>query len=135
METWNRALARLSGMAVEQARHFDRVAVPEAGRLTVVFRPEYDFAKLLCERPEQTARFEQALAAVTGRPVRVEFAVDAPAAGGAGQRGAAKPVSQQQRTVEASKHPLIKRAAELFGAMPTHVENIPTRSASEGNNP
>ena len=76
VEVWNRVLAGLSGMAVDQARHFDSVAF-RANRLVIRFKPVYDFSKGFCERPEQIARFEKTLTEVTGQTIRVEFALTA----------------------------------------------------------
>jgi hypothetical protein len=80
----------------------------------------------MCERPDQAARFEQALAEVTGRRIRVEFAlVSEP-------NSSESPVptraaSPQQRLLEVVKHPLVQRASELFGAQPVRVDD-PTDS-------
>ena len=120
VEIWNRALSRLSGMIVDQARHFDSVAVPAPNRLVIRFKPVYAVFKSACERPEQVARFEQALAEVTGQPIRVEFALaeEAPAKA----EPPAKVVPAHQRLLEAAKHPLVRRAGELFGAQPIQVD-------------
>ena len=44
-EIWSRALSRLSGMVVEQARQFDSVAFPAPNRLVIRFKPGYAFFK------------------------------------------------------------------------------------------
>jgi DNA polymerase III subunit gamma/tau len=120
-EIWDRALSRLSGMAVEHARQFDRLTLSPPDGLVISFKPGYAVAKTFCERPEQVVRFEQALAEATGRRIRVEFIIDAELSG-AGAATPAKPVSQHQMMMEISKRPMIQRAAELFGASPTRVE-------------
>jgi DNA polymerase-3 subunit gamma/tau len=125
VETWQLALGRLSGMAVDQARCFHRVAAVADDRLLVSFRPEYAVAKSSCERPEQLNRFEQALSEVAGRRIRIDFALDAADAGGTDATPPPRTVSQHQLTMEIAKHPLIQRAAELFGAVPTRVEPPP----------
>ncbi len=121
-EIWDRALSRLSGMAVEHARQFDRIAISAPDRLVISFKPVYAVAKTFCERPEQVVRFEQALAEATGRQIRVEFIIDAEQSGTGAAAKPVKPVSQHQMMLEISKHPMIQRAAELFGASPTRVE-------------
>jgi DNA polymerase-3 subunit gamma/tau len=121
-EIWDRALSRLSGMAVEHARQFDRITISPPDRLVISFKPGYAVAKTFCERPEQVARFEQALAEATGRRIRVEFIIDAEQSGAGAAAMPAKPVSQHQMMLDISKHPMIQRAAELFGATPTRVE-------------
>lgn len=123
VEVWNAALSRLSGMAADQAMHFDSVVLAAANRLVIRFKSGYAVCKSACERPEQVARFEQALAEVTGQRVRVEFALaaDEPAA----QTPAAAParvVSPHQRLLEAMQHPLVHRAGELFGAQPIRID-------------
>ena len=91
-------------------------------RLVISFKPGYAVAKSFCERPEQVARFEQALAETTGRRIRVEFIIDAEESSAGTVATPAKSVSQHQLMLEVSKHPMIQRAAELFGATPSHVD-------------
>ncbi|MEN6457737.1 MAG: DNA polymerase III subunit gamma/tau [Thermoguttaceae bacterium] len=117
---WTGALKRLSGMVVDQARQFDSVAIGAPNRLVIRFKPGYAVSKSVCERPEQVARFEQALAEVTGQPVRVTFALSEES-----QTQAEAPrraVSAHQRLAEAAEHPLVRQATELFGAQPVRVE-------------
>ncbi|MHC4175959.1 MAG: DNA polymerase III subunit gamma/tau [Planctomycetota bacterium] len=122
---WTRALAAASGMVVEQARQFDRVAVSGPDRLVISFKPEYALAKSFCERPEQLARLEEALAEVAGRPVRVSLAVDEEGAGAGEPAESARQGSPHQRLLEVASHPMIRRAEELFGAQPVRVDEPP----------
>ncbi len=125
-EIWSTALSRLSGMVAEQARQFDRVAVTEPDRLVVSFKPSFALAKSTCERPDQVARFEKALAEVTGRPTRVRFTLDE--GGTVASQPAAKtpePAAPHQRLAEVAEHPMVRRAGELFGAQPTRVDDPP----------
>ncbi len=124
VEIWNRAIKRLSGMVVDQARQFDSAAVPAPNRLVIRFKPGYAVCKSACERPEQVARIERALAEVTGRPVRVAFALSEE--GPAQAEAAARAAPAHQRLAEAAKHPLVRRAGELFGAQPVRVDDPPT---------
>ena len=120
VEVWDRALSRLSGMAADQARQFDSIAIPAPNRLVIRFKSGYAVCKSACERPEQVARFEQALAEVCGQRIRVEFALAADEAGQSGAVSApARAVSPHQRLLEVMKHPLVHRAGELFGAQPS----------------
>jgi DNA polymerase III subunit gamma/tau len=122
VEVWNRAVSRLSGIAADQARQFDSVEVATPDRLVIRFRSGYAVCKSACERPEQVARFEQALAEVCGRRVRVEFALaaeeprDAVATPG-------RAASPHQRLLDVVQHPLVQRAGELFGAQPVRVDD------------
>ncbi len=122
VEVWNKALSRLAGSVVEHGRRFEQLLFSPPDRLVISFKPMYAVAKSFCERPEQVARFQQVLAEITGRQIRLEFIVNA---GEAGPGGSAKPDKippQHQLIAEIIKHPLVQRATELFGANPTHVE-------------
>ncbi len=122
VEIWNRALSKLSGMIVEQAKQFESVAIPAPNRLVIRFKNEYAVFKNSCERPEQVAKFEQSLAEVTGQRIRIEFALAASdPESAAAQAPPAKVVSPHLRKMEMSQHPLIQRAAQLFGAEVTDV--------------
>jgi DNA polymerase-3 subunit gamma/tau len=128
VEIWNRVLARLSGMVVEHARQFETVAFSAPHRLVVRFKAGYDLCKSACERPEQVARFQQALAEVTGGRVELAFALASPEAG---QQEPAttsgRSISPHQRLMDAMRHPLVQRAGELFGAQPMRVDDPPSR--------
>ena len=127
METWNRVLAELSGMVADHARQFDSVAISAPNRLVISFKPSYTFAKSVCEKPDHVARFEQILAAITGQNVRVEFSLAEQHLPHEEPNRAAKFVSQHQRIMEVSKHPMIQRAGELFGATPTGADPPPDK--------
>jgi DNA polymerase III subunit gamma/tau len=127
VEIWNRALARMSGTAVDHARHFDSVAIPAPSRLVVWFKPVYDFSRNFCQQPEQVARFEKALAEAAGQTVRVEFALTAEEPAETLSATAAKAVSPHQRRIEATQNPLVARAVELFGAQVTDVVDPPSQ--------
>jgi len=125
VEVWNRALANIPGIAAEQARQFDRVAISAPNQLVVHFKPAYTFAKSVCEKPEQLAKFEKALAELTGERVRVEFTVGEEEGIEDRQNKPPRPVSPQQRLLEISKHPMIHRAGELFDAHPLRMDEPP----------
>jgi DNA polymerase-3 subunit gamma/tau len=118
---WAQALQKMSGIIVEQARQFSRVELAGPNRLAVFFAPKYGLARSACQRPEQVSRFEQALGEVTGGPTRVEFSLTAEDRGDA-EAAAPRPPSPHQRLLEISRHPMLERAAELFGAHPISVE-------------
>jgi DNA polymerase-3 subunit gamma/tau len=121
-EVWLAALSRLPGIIVEQARQFDSITVLDSGRLVVRFKPAYAVFKSACERPEQAARFEQALADITGRRVRVDFALSEEEPIQPQPAAPVKTVSHHQRLLEVAKHPFVQRASELFGAQPQRVD-------------
>ena len=118
-ELWNAALSKVSSMAAQHARQYRRVDVPAPNRLVVWFGPGYTLAKSVCERPDQLARFEQALAELTGMPVRIEFSLlEGSPAGTDPPSTPIRQVPPHQRIVEISEHLMIRRAMELFGATP-----------------
>ena len=122
-ETWRRAIEKISGMAADSAKKFSRLEVSGINRLTIFFAAEHAFFKTACQRPEQVARFEQALKDVTGQAIRVDFKLLEAAPQTATAESPARPVaSPHQRLMEVAGHPLVRRASELFGAQPTAVE-------------
>lgn len=129
VEIWNLALGRLTGMVAEQAKQFDSIAIPAPDRLVIRFKPGYAIFKNTCERPEQVARFEQALLAVTGQRIRVEFGLsaDEPGDPSPAETAAARTVSPHQRRLEMMQNPLVHRATELFGAQIVEVVDPPPR--------
>jgi len=125
-EIWTAALSRLSGLTAEQAKFFERAALAGPNHLVISFKPGYALAKSLCERPDQLSRCQQALAEVTGHPVRVEFRIHQDESGGGDSAVAvARTTSPHQRLLEIGKHPLVHRASELFGAQPIRVDDPP----------
>ena len=125
-EIWSQVLSEISGLAAEHAKHYDRIAISAPNRLVISFKPGYNFAKSICERPEQVAKFEEALARRTGQPVRVEFTlVEGEPGGGGASSPPARAVSPQQRIMEIAQRPMIRRAAELFDAHPIRVDDPP----------
>jgi DNA polymerase-3 subunit gamma/tau len=125
-EIWSRVLARIQGMAAEHARHFDRVATAAPNSLVVQFKPGYTLAKSFCERPDQLAKFETALEELTGQPVRVQFRLTrTESTEEEPTQNRARTTSPHQRIAEVSRHPLIHRAGELFGAHAIRVDIPP----------
>jgi DNA polymerase-3 subunit gamma/tau len=127
---WDRVVAKLGGISADSARNYSRIAISAPNNLVVHLKPGYTFAKAICERPDQLAQFERALAELTGETIRVQFTVDeAPAA----QEPVAvvRAATAQQRLMEVAEHPMIRRAGELFGAQPVRVDEGPAASAKE----
>ncbi|HBO45794.1 MAG TPA: DNA polymerase III subunit gamma/tau [Planctomycetaceae bacterium] len=121
-EIWDRVVGQCSGLLAENARQVESLAISAPNRLVILLKQGYTFAKSICERPENATRLRQALAKITGRPVEVEFRVEQPSVPAAG--AASRPqevVTPQQRILQIADHPMVKRAAELFGAEATHV--------------
>jgi DNA polymerase III subunit gamma/tau len=116
---WKQVLGRLTDMIAEHASFSDRVAIPAPNRLVVSFKAQYTACKSYCERPEQAAKIERALAELTGNPVRVEFQLlDEPVEAVPPPRF----VSARERLLEMSQHPLVRQVCEVFDAQPVKVE-------------
>jgi len=88
-------------------------------------------AKSVCEAPEQLAKFEQALAAVTGQHVRIEFREREASPDGAEAAPANNALSEYQRRMQLARHPMVRLASELFGAHPVRVEEPPPPQAGD----
>jgi len=124
-EIWNAVLSEVSGLAAEHAKQYDRIAIPAPNRLVISFKAGYNFAKSICERPEQKAKFEQALAGRAGETVRIEFALIDDDAEKSQSSPRERVVTPQQRIMEIAQQPMIRRAGELFDAHPIRVDDPP----------
>ncbi len=127
---WSQVLAGMSDVAADHARQFERVALEQPNRLVVTFASGYTLSKSFCERPQQLARFEQALAQATGRKIKLEFAVSQQEPQAHESPRPVPVVSPHQRLMEVAKHPMIRKAGELFGATPTEVIEPPKTKQS-----
>ena len=117
---WKQVLDSMSDIIADSAAQADSLAIPAPNRLVVGFPARYTSLKVLCEQPDQTAKLERALAAITGQSVRIEFTLVGETATVAAL--APRPVTQRARMMEKSQHPLVRRAEELFGARLVSVE-------------
>ncbi len=127
-EVWSRAVSKIRGMAADPAKQFAHVRLPDPNRILVTFRPGGVFNRTICEQPGNVADFEKELARLVGQRVRVSFDVEDGPAVPREKKPAAQVVSPHQRLMEIAKHPVIRRAGELFGATPTEVIDPPERS-------
>jgi len=117
---WNEAVGSFGDLLGEYASLASRIASTVPNRLVVSFPQKYNFGKAFCERPEQLARLERALAEIAGSTVKIDFVLlqDSPEQRPAPQRG----VLGRQRMAEKAEHPLVRRATELFGGAIVRVE-------------
>jgi DNA polymerase-3 subunit gamma/tau len=125
-QMWQAALAGLEGLLASNASLCESVSSPAAGRLVATFRAKYTACRAFCERADQVAQLERALAEAAGGRIKLEFATiaDAPQAASPQRRA----VPQRQRVAEVSEHPMIKRATELFDARVTRLEEPEAQS-------
>jgi DNA polymerase-3 subunit gamma/tau len=128
---WQQTLSELQDMTGDCASKYDTVAISAPNRLVVTFRKAYTTAKEFCERPDKRSRLEQTLARITGREMRIDFAVsaDEPQSIGRPPVAARQPVSPRQRQFELRKHPLVRQAMELFDAEIVTVVDPPPGDA------
>jgi DNA polymerase-3 subunit gamma/tau len=103
-------------MTADFAGRADGVAISGPNRLVVRFRKAYTQAQNYCERPERRQKLEQTLSRIAGRDIRIDFVTlpDEPAAAGPESSAAKPPVNRRQRQQELMRHPLVRKAAELF---------------------
>jgi len=132
-------------MTSDFASRAERVAISAPNRLVVSFRKAYTQAQQYCERPERRQKLEQTFSRLVGQTIRIDFVTlpDEPTAATPAERPTTSkpPTNRRQKQLEAMRHPLIRKAAELFDteiiAMldppPSADDNEPeTRSVSEG---
>ena len=132
-------------MTADFAGRAERVAISGPNRLVVRFGKAYTQALQYCERPEKRQRLEQTLSRIAGRNLRIDFALlpDEPSSAAAeASKPAARPAtSVRQRRQELNRHPLIRKASELFDTEITLVLDPPaaeetggeTQAGGEGN--
>jgi len=141
--TWRQTLAEIGDMTADFAARAERVAISAPNRLVVSFRKAYTQAQQYCERPERRQKLEQTFSRLAGRNIRIDFAtLPDESSDAAAQRPAQKPpINRRQRQQELMRHPLIRKAAELFDTEiiavldappPDESPDIPPRSASDG---
>jgi hypothetical protein len=95
----------------------ENVAISAPNRLAVRFRKAYTSAIQFCERPESRQKLEQALSRITGRNIRIDIVVlpdDGKSEAGTEVAPARRPTNRRQREQELQRHPLIRKATELF---------------------
>ncbi|HEV3137669.1 MAG TPA: hypothetical protein VGZ26_07185, partial [Pirellulales bacterium] len=117
---WQDVLADFGGLVEENASRCQSVAFCVPNRLVVSFQAKYTSCKAFCERPDQVAKLEAALAKATGTKVKIDFVLleDDKPAGPAVRR----PLDYRQRLAEKAEHPLVRRATELFDAQLLRIE-------------
>ncbi|MBX3415317.1 MAG: DNA polymerase III subunit gamma/tau [Pirellulales bacterium] len=121
---WQQTLAKLPDQLARFAATAESVAISAPNRLVVGFGTQYTFGKSMCEKPDRLEKLEKALSEVAGRLMRIAFEVleNSESARPVPEVRASRPASSRERLQEASQHPLVRRAAELFGARPVAVE-------------
>jgi DNA polymerase-3 subunit gamma/tau len=114
---WKQMLTQIGDMTANFAARADSVAISGPNRLVVSFRKAYTQAQQYCERSEPRQRLEETFSRLAGRRFRIDFATlpDGPAAAETARQEPARPVaSRRQKQQELMRHPLIRKANELF---------------------
>ena len=114
---WQQVIERIEGLVAEHAAYVDRVAISATNRLVASFKSTYNFHKSLCERPDQKAELERALAEVTGVSVRLEFESLRVDPAEEKPDGPSKALSRKEVHKEIGQRPFVRRALELFDTM------------------
>jgi len=121
-QIWLQVLNQIPGLVGEHARHFRDIAIRAPNQLVVTFSEEYTLSKSICDTPEQKAQFERLLARATGERVRLEFVTVQDSGTSREEAPATRGKSVMQRRAEASQHPMVRRAMELFEAFPERID-------------
>ena len=125
---WKQTLGELGDMTADFASKAENVAISAPNRLVVRFRKAYTSAIQFCERPESRQKLEQTLSRITGRQIRIDIAVLPDPAGtavGTEVAPARRPVNRRQREQEVQRHPLIRKATELFDTEILTILDVP----------
>jgi DNA polymerase III subunit gamma/tau len=137
LDAWRQTLAELGDMTSDCAAKFDSLAISGPNRLVVRFRKAYITAKEFCERPERRSRLELVMSRLTGRTVRIDFALSADEPQhNATQQVAPRPqASRRQRQAELQRHPLVRQAVEMFDAEIVNVVDPPPTEEETADQP
>lgn len=129
--TWQEAIGRLRERDTFLADWGENGSVSEVrsdGRFVITFPANRASQKAQCEKPQQKASFESALAEVLGVKPEIEFALSAektPETKKSGAPPRQTMASNFARERELERHPFVARAIELFGADIQRVQAPP----------
>ncbi len=117
---WQQAVARMDDMTAQRAGLAESPAICAPNRLVVRYQQQYTFWKRYCEKPEILSSIEQAVQAVCGAKLKVEFELipDAPGSGSPTTEPQSAAKSARDNFYEKLQEPFVKRAMELFHARP-----------------
>ena len=119
-QAWRAGISSLNDMSADCASQADGVAISGPNRLVVRFRAMYNSSKAFCERPDRRETLEKAVSSAAGRPLRLEFQTLKE------DRAHSTPpepvLTRQQLKQQATNHPLVARAVEIFDAEIISVE-------------
>ena len=120
-DAWNQALRELTPLAAERLRNGSEFQFVAPNKIVARFAKRDGFQLRLVEQAGDKVRFENALSAVVGGAVKVEFKlVEAPAEVEAA--AVARGPSKQELKREKSQLPFVRKALELYDARLLDVE-------------
>jgi DNA polymerase-3 subunit gamma/tau len=125
------AVGPMLGGSLEKAT----VAIRGPKSLVLTFAREYNREQEHCQESARLSRIEEAVRKVTGQVwvVRIESSETAPEARALAAATAKSPARYRRQRAEVLQEPLVKRAAELFGAQIVHMDDdFGTSSADAG---
>lgn len=114
-------------MTADFAGRAEAVAISGPNRLAVRFRKAYTQALQFCERPERRQKLEQTLSRIAGRTIRIDFGLLAEESPAASAAPLPRAVNRRQRQSELMRHPLIRKASELFDTEILTVLDAPSQ--------
>jgi DNA polymerase-3 subunit gamma/tau len=117
---WEAAVEKVGGYTADLVRQYQEVSWRGERCLVVAFGAAAAASRRVCE--ENLRQFERALRVVVGRPVQLQVV-----AVGGGQSEQERPSLGNNRSRPSSErwrnHPLVRKAAELFDALPLQPED------------
>jgi len=120
-ECWDAMTGRLSGMAATQATLVHSVRLTAPDTVTVTFPSTQPLAKSCCENESQ--KIQTILRELSGQAVRLRFdtfTIEEPKRTPTPHFNPA--IQKMQLMAQASDHPMVRKATELFGATLTEVK-------------
>lgn len=117
---WREALNSLGDMTADFARRAVRVQPSGPNRLVARFSADYNLHKEHCERPERRTKLEAALAKAAGRTIRLDLELVSNAT--QAEPRLVPVQTHRQRMQERQRHPLVRRAIEMFDAEVLRVD-------------
>jgi DNA polymerase-3 subunit gamma/tau len=126
---WQNALRGIDGLIADNAALAHRVTLGSDGALELVFAPDNEFSKDICDTPANKSQIEQAIEATVGARVAVRPVVDKQLARSAAVVETAKPKSRRELNSEVVERDFVKQAMELFDVDLSRLKIIPPRSS------
>ncbi len=129
-ESWRNVAAGLEGMLVSHVRTAAGVHLADDETVVVNFPASGEVSKSQCERPENLAAIERALAQQVGRAVKLRFEIAKLAPTDSAAPPPRRMTSRRQLLSEIAERPFVSRAMELFAVEPGKLKVTPPEDKS-----